>query len=257
MRTGENPYKILVLSDLKKNTHNLLKSALSLSEVVGASVELFHVKSASNIVGSENQLSAMRSINKEYIQTENKLKKVVKHFSEEHDGIHISYSFAFGSVKDKIGKRIKEFQPDIVVLGKRKRNPLRLMGDSITQFVLKFHKGSVFIASNDAVLDSKSELFLGFLNGTSTDLKSKFVQSLIRKTRFPLTSFKILKNSTDSPKDTTFEQQTINEYVFEENDYVIKNLSRYLSKNNINVLCVHREHTEAVQKLNASLFVLK
>ncbi len=41
------------------------------------------------------------------------------------------------------------------------------------------------------------------------------------------------------------------EYVFEENDNTIKNLSNYLSKNNINLLCFDRGHRNTKNNTNS------
>jgi len=49
----------------------------------------------------------------------------------------------------------------------------------------------------------------------------------------------------DIPQD----KKTI-EYVFEYNDNTIKNLSNYLSKNNINLLCIDRGEKNDVNKKN-------
>lgn len=248
-------YKILVLSDLKKNASNTLKSTVSLAKMIGGDIKFFHVKKPIDIVEKDNQLSAMRSINSEYAATEKKIKQLLRPFSENYD-TQIQSSFSFGNVKEEIEKCMNEYQPDIIVIGKRKMNPLRIVGDQITQFVLKKFKGTVMIASDQNTLEPNKEISLGMLNGTTNDISHiDFADDLIKNAQLPLKSFKIIKNSEALEKNPTPATQKVVEYVFEESDNVNKNLANYLSKNNINLLCVNRESKYPMNKLNISLLV--
>ncbi len=251
MKSG-NPYKILILSDLKKGTHTTVKSAVSLSKIVGGKIEFFHVKNASDIVGKENQLSAMRNINKEYVKTEKKIKKHIQPLSKEFD-TEINFSFAFGSVKEEISKYLKEYQPDIVVLGRRKRRVIKVMGDYITPFVLKQHKGPVLIAAEDHVLEPHQDISLGLFNNEKDQLNIDFADDLLNSIQKPLTSFKIIKDESELDKGSKDEDQI--EYVFNQTDGVVKKLSSYLKKSKVDLLCVNRENNEAINELNVSLLV--
>jgi len=256
MNTQIKTYKILVLTDLKRNSNHLLKSSISLAKIVNADIELFHVKNASDIVERENQLSAMRSINKEYVKTEQKIKKLIAPFSSDYD-VNIKSSFAFGNPKKEISKHIEELQPDIVVIGKRRPNPLKFIGDQITQFVLKQYNGTVLIASNHSALEPNQQISLGLLNGTNDHLNVDFAEDLIGHAQQPLKSFKIIKSCKSESKNSISGSRKEIEYVFEQSDSVLKNLSRYLTKNKVNLLCVNRENNDAISKLDVSLLVAK
>ena len=54
-------------------------------------------------------------------------------------------SFAIGNVKSELESYKKEQQPDIIVLGKRKNNTDKLIGDSITKFLLNTFNDVVII----------------------------------------------------------------------------------------------------------------
>lgn len=254
MKTSNNTYKILVLSDLKGNASNTLKSTISLAKIIHGEIDLFHVKKLTEIVGKENQLSAMRTINSQYSKTEKKIHDLIKPFKENY-GAHIHSSFSFGNVKDEIEKYINESQPDMIVLGKRKANPFSLIGDSITQFVMKKHKGPIMIASGDHILEPNQTISLGMIDGIDRSLNVDFAESLIENAQRPLKSFRILKNSEKLEKNPTPVNQKMVEYVFEQGDHAIKSLSNYLSKNNINLLCVNRESNYPINKLEVSLLV--
>lgn len=246
-----NKYKILVLSDLKKSTSTTLKSTVSLAKMINGDIEFFHVKKPTDIVEKENQLSAMRTINEKYIITRKKIEKLIKSISEDY-GVNVKHSFTFGNIKNEIANHIEKVKPDIIVVGKRRQKPINLIGDNLTSFVLKKHDGLIFIASDKNTIEPNKELTLGVLNATEKSFNSDFAQKLIKHTQKPLKSFRIIKK-TDALKKTNEAAlgNNIVEYVFEENDNTIKNLSNYLSKNNINLLCFDRGHRNTKNNTNS------
>lgn len=247
---GNNKYKILVLSDLKDTSSTALKSTIGLAKMIDADIHLFYVKNPTDIIEKDNQLSAIRVINDEYTSTNKKLENVVKSFSKVY-GIGIDYKFEIGNVKNEIDTYIKKVQPDIIVLGKRKSKPLNFIGDNIIGFVLKKFDGVIMIAGNENPLEPNGNLSLGLLNDMEHDFNMEFVENLMAHTQKPLKSFKIVKTSNKSKEVYTTSNKKTVEYVFEQSDNSIKNLSNYLSKNDINLLCVNREEKNDHQKANA------
>ncbi len=158
----KNKYKILVLSDLKETTNWTLQNALKLSKTIGGNIEFFHVKKPTDIVNTDSQLSAIRSINKEYVVTEKKINNLIAPIIE-NEGIPIQTAFAFGNIKNEIENHINTCKPDVIILGNRKRKVLSFVGDKITDFVLKSYHGTVIIASNDTDFDFEKEFSLDFL----------------------------------------------------------------------------------------------
>ncbi|MDB4352827.1 universal stress protein, partial [Porticoccaceae bacterium] len=156
---GNNKYKILVLSDLKKSPSTILKSTVSLAKIIDGDIKFFHVKKPSDVVDRESQLSAMRTINQEQIITGKKIQEALAPISKDYN-VNINSTFAFGNVKNEIEEHIKATNPDVIVLGKRKAKGLRFLGDNITDFVLKIHKGPVMIASNKNGFTPDKELHL-------------------------------------------------------------------------------------------------
>ncbi|MCB0471733.1 MAG: universal stress protein, partial [Flavobacteriaceae bacterium] len=94
-------YKIAVFSDLNNGADTALKSAIGLSKMINASIDFFYVKEASRIVASENQLSAMRSINEEYTLTKKQIEDLVNPIFNKYN-VPVAYSFSFGNVKNEI-----------------------------------------------------------------------------------------------------------------------------------------------------------
>lgn len=241
--------KILVLSDMKETTESILKSTISLSKIINADIELFHVKKPTDIVVRENQLSAMRTINQEYFLIDNQLQNQLNTFAKDYN-IKIKHNFTFGNVKSEINKRIKECKPDVIVLGKKKSKQLSFVGDKVTDFVLKNYEGAVMIASSDG-LEPNNELSLGVLNNTGQLEDIQFAENLLSQTSKPLKSFKIIEKADNSEvKPVVLNQKTI-EYTFDKGDNTINNLSKYLTRTNVNLLCLDRGEKLAKNKLSA------
>lgn len=260
-------YKIVVLADLKKSVATTLKSAVSIAKIIDGDIYFFYVKNAVNVVERDNQLSAIRSINQDYTATNKEIKKLVDTVSNEHQ-VKIHYSFAFGNVKYEIDQFVKDQKPDIIVLGKKKSKPLSLVGDNMIQFVLKQYHGTVFIADSKNTIEPNDKLSLGILNSFETTSSSNLVEALLAYAQKPIKSFQIVeKVERLDQENVSAKVDTIN-YVFQQNDNSIKNLSTYLTKNNINLLYVDRmestskntsnsikQNIKDMSKLNVSLLL--
>ena len=263
-----NKYKILVLSDLKNSTNTLLKSTVSLAKIINGEIVLFHVKKPTEIVERESQLSAFRTINGEHYSIDKKIQNLINPISKDY-GINIKYKFAFGHIKNEINNHIEAYKPDIIVLGKRKSKPLNFIGDNMASFVLKKHEGVIMIAASENALEPNKDISLGFLNNMEDAFRMEFSDALMGHAQKPLKSFKIVnKSNTLKEVQVPTDKKTV-EYVFEQGDNTIATLSNYLSKNNINLLCVDRanENTDnkgnlvksdikdVISKLNVSLLL--
>lgn len=261
-----NKYKILVLSDLKKSTDSTLKNAISLSKMIDADIEFFHVKKPIEIIDRESQLSAMRTINKEHIEIEKKIKNIIYPISEVYN-INLKSSFTFGNVKSEISDYLDVSQPDIVVLGKRKSKSLKFIGDNITDYILSTYKGTVMIASKENGLEPENQLNLGMLNSNNSLANLNFIDDLLGQTNGPVRSFSIGKKSNNTELNKTISNHKVIDYVFEKNDNSFKTMSNYLVKNKVNLLCVNRDESirnskalkselkDVVRKTKVSIFL--
>jgi nucleotide-binding universal stress UspA family protein len=262
-----NKYKILVLTDLKKTVSTTLKNSVSLAKMIDAEIALFHVKNHADIVERDNQFTAMRTLNEEHNNTKKMIDALVNDFSKKYD-VKINGSYAFGKIKEEIQNQIKLYNPDIIVLGQRDSASIKLIGDSITRFILKKFKGVIMISSNENGLVPNEKMTLGILNGSNKFFDTEFSKDIITHTKTPLKSFKIINSQKEELKTSDLNKDKMIEYVFEKNANTMTTLSSYLQKNNINLLCVDRaenkikstEETsvkEVVSKLQVSLLVSK
>ncbi len=239
MKKDTHIYKILVLSDLKNSTVPTVRGAVSLAKMINGQIDFFHVKQPTDIVGTDNQLSANKVINEEQLAISKKIQKILKPITKEHE-ININSTFTFGNIKREIGKHIKEQQPDIIVLGKRKSKLFSFIGDGITNYVLKQHGGVVLISANSNALQPNANVSIASINGVKNELPIDFYDHLLAHTQDPLKVFKIIKKSSKSKDISRDTDKKKYEYVFEHGDHTIKNLSKYIIKNNINLLLVDR-----------------
>ncbi|WP_250433450.1 universal stress protein [Hanstruepera flava] len=229
-------YKILVLSDLKDTTNNVLKNTANLSKVIDGEINFFHVKKPTDVVERESQLSTFRTISEKHTITKKRIEEFVSHTKGNY-GVTINYSYTFGNVKNEIEDYINKHNPDIIVLGKRKSNPFRL-GDNVTDFVLNTFKGIILISGNESTIEFNDQLSLGFLDGKNPFLNIDFVNELFERTKKPLKSFKVVsKGDNLLENNTTTEFKTV-EYVFERSGNTVQNLTNYLSKSKVDLLLI-------------------
>ena len=259
--------KILVLSDLKEATNDILKSTASLVNIMGGEISLFHVKKPTDIVERESQLTALRTINEKHILTKKEIEQFTDYFQQTYN-FSMSHSYTFGNVKNEIKDYISINKPDIIVLGKRKSKTVNLTGDNITDFILKNHNGSVLIAGSDNSLEPNQELSLGVLNSKDSLASTSFSEKLLMHSKKPLKSFKFINKVNTLTENEPSDKKTI-EYIFQRNDDTIQNLSSYLSKSGINLLLIdgsskNNKDKEGLNKsdlknvinqLNISLFI--
>ena len=245
-------YKILVLSDLKKTASTTIKSSVSLAKMIDAEIALFHVKKHIDIVKRDNQFTAIRTLNEEHNNTKKAIDALVKDYSKEYD-VKISGSYAFGKVKEEIKKQIELYKPDIIVLGQRDSAPFKLIGDSITRFILKKFKGIIMISSNENALEPNKKMTLGVLNGSNKTFDTEFSNDIITHTKAPLKSFRILNSQKETTNVSNVNEEKMVEFVFEQNPNAMTTLSLYLQKNNINLLFVDRAKNKTNNTLNAEI----
>jgi len=239
----EAKYKLLVLIDLSKTSYITLKNAVNLAKVIGGSVEVFHVKSLTNIVKNENQISAMRSLDEEYNVSKKKLQSLINLILKEED-ISIKFDFSFGNVKNEITHHIEKVKPDIIVLGKRKQKVFNFLGEDITQFLLNKFFGIILIAGEDKNLKSDGGISIGFYSDTLNDYNMEITKDLSKKAASPIKFFKVRKRSTVYTTNevvkrlkSTYNGKNVVEYEFEESSEALIN---FVSKNKIGLLCMGR-----------------
>ena len=257
----KSEYKILVLSDLTKSATSTLRSSASLAKMIGGNIEFFCVKKPTDIVEKENQLSAIRTINQKYNITGKEIDKIVKTISDSYN-LPIKYNYTFGNLKNEISNYISIHKPDIIVLGKRKSKILGILGDNITDFILKIFDGIIMIASETHELTISDQLSVGILNDPKQLKRKDFIESLIAVSKSPPKVFKTLEGSSSEKENSSYFSKKSIEYVFEKGDNTLQNIANYSTKSKTNLVFLDRNKDqnnytlkEAINTFNCSLIL--
>lgn len=239
--------KILVISDLKNNPENLLRSAISIAKKMNAALHFFGIKSPSEVVSFDNQLSAMRSLNRDQITIDKELREKFRGLQKKH-GLSFDYSFAIGNEKDEVGKCIDLLEPHIVVLEKKPTRVFSLKRDVLIDYVLEKHQGAVMIASPTHSLSPQKSITLGFLNTDTHVVDTALVKELIGDDAAPIRKFTVAEKGTAQQQTHTSSasNKEVIEYVFENNDTSLENVALYLQKNNVDLLWLHRTNNKHI-----------
>lgn len=154
---NRNKHKILVLSDLKENARDTLAYAITIAKEINGALELFCVKKPNDIVTTENQLSAVRIVNNEFVKTEQKAKNLARSIVKDNF-FPVKNTIEFGSVKTEIENHINQTKPDLIIIGKRQKKLLSFNGDKITEFVLKKYTDKVLILGKNTLPEVYTKL---------------------------------------------------------------------------------------------------
>ncbi|MBD3661712.1 MAG: hypothetical protein HUJ11_05995 [Arenibacter algicola] len=235
----KNKHKIAIFTDLQGDISSLIKSAVSLAQVIKGEIEILKVTKPSAVIGKENQLSAMRSLNREYILTDKKMKDILSPIIDNY-GIPVNYSSTFGNIRNEIDRYLRENNPDIIVLGRHKSKHFNTAENRIINFVLGVFKGTVLIVSHDKGLEPGMKISIGSLNCSEAVFNSSFIDELFLHANSTLKAFNIVESSDVLPqKGSSIGRKTIN-YVFDHNENTVNNLPVYLSISNIDLLLLDR-----------------
>ncbi|WP_062062354.1 universal stress protein [Aquimarina longa] len=242
----KSKYRFLVLFDQTKSSYTALNDAVNMAKVVNAGIDILYVKSPIEVARHDNQIAVMRTMNTERATSKKKMQKLVNTIADL-ENIPIIYSFTFGNVITEIQKHITRTQPDVVVIGKRKNKIVNFLGDGLTSYLLKNHKGNILISGNEKNLKSYHNVSLGFLDDISISNEVEITQDLKKNSIKPFSLFKIKKTNNlsekgDSEKESPALEVTTNTTVFEFEEGVdnSSSLSKYIEKNNVGLLCIKR-----------------
>lgn len=209
MNTNNSNYNILVLTDFSEAATIALRNASKLAKLVNGKLQAYYVQPLQKFAEEENQLSLGRNLRESYTQTLVKGQKLMKTIAED-EGIETFFSTESGNVKNCILNKLKNTNPDLVIIGKRTSNPLKLIGDRVTQFLIDECHTSILIGGKNKELHSFSDLSLGFYGKTIEKDSVKIIESLLQKPHsvkyFGIRSLmsKDIVDEVDTEKENTF-----------------------------------------------------
>lgn len=253
MKKPNSKYKLLVLFNESKTATAALNNAINLAKTIDGTVDILHVKPAISVTNNSNQFAVMRTISDTTRDAKKKMAKQVSEIAKDNN-IEISHNFTIGHVVNEIQNHINQTQPDIVVIGKRKTNALGFLGDGVTKHLLKNHKGELLI-SGEETLTSFKDVSLGFLDDTVLKNKVSIAENLKQKTSRPIKLFKT-SSDTETSKTASNQPNTII-FEFDKASKTSSSISNYVSKNEVNLLCMKRNITGPLNQINPQIIKSK
>ncbi len=228
--------KIMVLINLDKPQGALIQNAINIAQKMDGKLLFFYVRKAADVVQNANQFSAIRSVTEAHVEVEKRLKGLLQPYQEKTP-VKMESHFAFGNIKNEIKDQLHQYQPDLVVMGKRSSSSLPLMGDQLTDFVLNQFQGTVLVSALDQGFEANEHLSIGLLSG-ALERPQGLAEELLSTSKVPLKTFRIKSNTEEADKEKA-PAGTV-QYVFSEGTDAVKNLSKYVLKNNVHLLCINR-----------------
>lgn len=253
MKTQKSKYRLLVLMDKSAASHNTLKNAVNLAKLIDGNIDVFQVnQQATNLVNSESQTATIRAIQEESINRKKELRDIIDLVSEK-EKILVSFNFTYGNIKNEINDHIKKTNPDIIILGKRKKKIVSFLGDGVTKSLLKNYDGTILIAGDEKAFTSYDDKSIGFLNHVEGFEKTTLANDLKKNTKKP---FKLFKSKHDTSLNTN-EDTIIFEY--NESDTTTNGMVNLIADNNLSLLCINKKNevlTKTLTQTNIPVLIL-
>lgn len=231
---------ILTLINLDNPQPNIIQNAINVASSMNATVTFLYVKKGTEAVQNENHLSAIKTLTETHMKMDRKMRDLLEPFQQSTD-TELRSKVAIGNVKNHIEKHLDDLNPDLVILGKRSRKTLPWEGDRLTQLIVNKFEGPVLISATDQVLELNEQISLGLLSAKATETPKGFAADLLKISSRPVKSFRIVDKTGDSPSPNPTPFKTV-EYAFDPGDNAVKNLSKYVLRNNVNLLFLDRDH---------------
>ncbi|GAB5400118.1 MAG: hypothetical protein Aureis2KO_17030 [Aureisphaera sp.] len=241
----ETQHKVLALIDIKEPIETVIESTVNLAQTYQAAVKFIYVKKPIDPTRTENQLDVMRTMT-EHKRAVGKFRNLLARFKEK-TSLQLDYSIEEGHVKKTLQSEMQAYQPDVVVLGKRQTNKYRVIGNQVTEFVVKNFNGPLFIIHPSKVLEIKESLSVGVLNDLTKVADHNLATTLLKQSNEPVKLFKIANDSEPKQSPEPHGTKTI-DYTFENNPNALNNLTSYVHKNNVHLLCLDLPEKESSGK---------
>jgi hypothetical protein len=206
---------------------------------MNAALSFFYVRKGADVVQSEHYISAIQTLTDTHMKTDEKMRELLDPF-QQAAAIELGSKIAIGNVKNHIEKHLEIMNPDLVILGKRSKKTFSMGGDGLTQFVINKFQGPVLISATDQVLELNEQLTLGLFSDMVSDTPNEFVDNLLKISTQPVKSFRIVNKTSETQPSSAIPFKTV-EYAFDPSDNAVKNLSKYVRRNNVHLLFLDRE----------------
>ena len=112
-------HDFLVLMDFSEASYKALKYSISMAKMIPSHIHVLYVANGEEVVDTENGIIALRAIEEETRKINKTLKSIVEIINVE--GLSSTAHYQFGNVKHVLKSQIDQIQPELVILGKKKK----------------------------------------------------------------------------------------------------------------------------------------
>ncbi|MEJ1221848.1 universal stress protein [Sediminicola sp. 1XM1-17] len=245
MNSTPTNYSILVFIDFSETSIIALKNAAKLVKSVNGNIQAHYVEPLRRTAEEENQLTFKRRLTQSLKQSNAKAQKIIAPIAEE-EGVEINFTMDWGNIKDSILKKVKDTDPDLVILGRRKAKMLDFIGDKLTQFVVDQLDTNVLISGSHHELHSFSDLYLGFYGETLEKSEFKIIDHLQESNR----SIKYFGIRNKMPEHSTGQrdQENNSSFIFpQDGTNAIEALTSYVVRTNTQLFCIPKNNNLELQ----------
>ena len=242
-QNSKSEHRFLVLMDFSEASYLALKYTISLAKLLGGKIHVWHASNPMELVDSENPLKVIDAIESETKKIKRKLISIKEIIAAE--GIDASSHLALGNTINDFEDQVECIKPNLVIIGKKMAKP-KFFG-KITSYLLNNYSGSLLMVGEESEFQTDAKISLGCNGNTLNNSNPEMIFSLNKHTESPLTLVEV-KNTNDSSKQMSLPNGWKSLYEIDrniqfesQNESVVANgLFDYVSKNNINLLCIGR-----------------
>lgn len=255
--------KILTLIDIEAPIEAIVESTVNLARTFGAEAKFLYVTRTEDPTRTESQLSVIRRMTER--QNAMARFKILLKKIQRSETVSVDYSITKGAMKSTILAEMASYRPDMVVVGKRTPSSVRLFGRQVTELVMKHFNGPLLIAHPTKPLQIKENLSLGVLEDLQSITESDVSNALIRESKKPVKLFAIASDEEPAKVADRPSLSTVN-FLFENNQNAMKNLTNYVHRNNVHLMFLGRNNESgsgknlnlrmAMKRINTSMLMV-
>lgn len=225
-------YRILVLYNSESSDSSVLSDAVAIAKKINGAIDLLSVYPYKAESTYSNQLTLMRSIKSSKERLKSEINTIIDTIEDE-ENLPIINSSRVGEVTHVVLEHIKRTAPDIVVLGKKKTRTFAPIQNSIFDLVLNNHNGITLVSGGKKSLFEQLHWSLGFVDRVIDN--NSIAKVLIKNSVVPTALFQL------TPQCNERINKKVLLYDFQENTNSSLNISQYITKNKVSLLCVDRD----------------
>ncbi len=238
--TKKHGFDFLILVDFTEPSYKALDYLIKLVKTVGGGIEIYCMVDLSGVADSDNQITALRSIQTEKRRIERKLSSIVEMI--ELEGIRAASSYSLGNLKSELKLKLVQAKPDVVVVGKENGGT-----DWLLNYLINSYNGPVLILGDQSDFLKGAKITIGYGPDTLDKYDFRFISKLSQVSETPLTLLKVTSPAEKEGSSAASNMPPVSgqsdlyfRFEYKNSSNVASALLEDASKSNVELLCVGR-----------------